>query len=102
MFLGVQAVIAQSFARIHRSNLINFGILPLLFKNPEDDVKVEKGDRLIMKDLKSSLTGNQSYRVYNKTKDYTFEVSSQLNEREKEIIISGGLLPNTKKHLRDI
>jgi aconitate hydratase len=102
MFLGVQAVIAKSFARIHRSNLINFGVLPLLFKNPEDAGKVEKGDRLIMKDLKKSLTGDQSYRVYNKTKDYTVEVCSQLNEREKEIIISGGLLPNTKKHLRDI
>jgi aconitate hydratase len=102
MFLGVQVVIARSFARIHRSNLINFGILPLLFKNPEDVGKVEKGDRLIMKDLKNSLTGDQHYRVYNKTKDYTFGGCSDLNEREKEIIISGGLLPNTKKHLRDI
>jgi aconitate hydratase len=102
MFLGVQAVIAKSFARIHRSNLINFGILPLLFRNPADAGKVEKGDRLIMKDVKNSLTGSQSYRVHNETKDYAFEVCSQLNEREKEIITSGGLLPNTKKHLRDI
>ena len=65
MFLGVQAVIAKSFARIHRSNLINFGILPLLFKNPDDAGKIEQGDRLIMKDLKNTVTGDQSYRVYN-------------------------------------
>jgi len=102
MFLGIQAVIAKSFARIHRSNLINFGILPLLFKNIEDAGKVEQGDRLIIKDLKNTLTGNQSYSIYNKTKEYTFDVYSQLNEREKEIIIAGGLLPNTKKHLQNI
>jgi len=102
MFLGLQAVIAKSFARIHRSNLINFGILPLLFNNSKDYEKVEKGDRLVLQGIKDALTGNQSYSLYNKTKDYTFEVSSLLNEREKEIIISGGLLPNTKKHIQNI
>jgi aconitate hydratase len=102
MFLGIQAVIVKSFARIHRSNLINFGILPLLFRNPEDAGRVEQGDRLIIKDLKNTLTGNQSYSIYNRTKEHTFEVYSQLNEREKEIIISGGLLPNTKKQLQNI
>jgi aconitate hydratase len=99
MFLGIQAVIARSFARIHRSNLINFGILPLLFRNAEDYEKVEKGDRLVLQGVKNTLTGNQSYSIYNKTKNNTFEVSSQLNDREKEIIIAGGLLPNTKKHI---
>jgi aconitate hydratase len=99
MFLGIHAVIAKSFARIHRSNLINFGILPLLFRNAEDYEKVDKGDRLVFQGVKNTLTGNQSYSIYNKTKNYTFEVSSQLNDREKEIIIAGGLLPNTKKHI---
>jgi aconitate hydratase len=98
MFLGIQAVIARSFARIHRSNLINFGILPLLFKNTEDYEKVEKGDRLVLQGVQNSLRSNQSFSIYNKTKNYTFEAHSHLNEREKEIIISGGLLPNTKKH----
>ncbi len=102
MYLGIQAVIARSFARIHRSNLINFGILPLLFKNTEDYEKVEKGDKLIIQDIKKSLTGNQFYIIHNQTKNYSFEVSSQLNDREKEIILSGGLLPNTKKHIKEI
>ena len=73
MFLGIQAVIAKSFARIHRSNLINFGILPLLFKESEDYEKIEKGDRLVIKNIKKSLKENQSYTVYNETKDYSFE-----------------------------
>lgn len=102
MFLGIMAVIARSFARIHRSNLINFGIIPLLFNNIEAYEKVEKGDRLIIQDIKKSLTGNQFYTIYNQTKDYSFEVSSNLNDREKEIIMSGGLLPNTKKHIQNI
>ena len=99
MYLGIQAVIAMSFARIHRSNLINFGIVPLLFKKSEDYEKVEKDDRLIIQGIKNALTENQSYTVYNKAKNYSFEVYSQLNDREKEIILSGGLLPNTKKHI---
>ena len=102
MFLGIQAVIAKSFARIHRSNLINFGILPLLFKETVDYEKVEKGDRLVIQNIKESLKDNQSYAIYNRTKDYSFEASSNLNDREKEIILSGGLLPNTKKHIRNI
>ncbi len=102
MYLGIHAVIAKSFARIHRSNLINFGILPLLFKNTGDYEKVEKGDRLIIQDIKNSLTGNQFYTIHNLTKKYSFEVLSNLNDREREIILSGGLLPSTKKHIQDI
>jgi aconitate hydratase len=97
MFLGIQAVIAKSFARIHRSNLINFGILPLVFDNNEDYEKIEKGDRLAIRDIKNSLFKNQSYTVHNQTKNYSFEATSELNDREKEIILSGGLLPNVKK-----
>ena len=102
MYLGIHAVIAKSFARIHRSNLINFGILPLLFKNTGDYEKVEKGDRLIIKDIKNSLTGNQFYTIHNLTKNYSFEALLNLNDREREIILSGGLLPSTKKHIQDI
>lgn len=102
MYLGIHAVIAKSFARIHRSNLLNFGILPLHFKNTDDYDKVEKGDRLLLKDIKKSLTGTQFYNVYNLTKNYSFEVFSNLTGREKEIVITGGLLPFTNKHLQNI
>ncbi|MEW6108605.1 MAG: aconitate hydratase [Nitrospirota bacterium] len=96
MFLGIQAVIAKSFARIHRSNLINFGILPLQFEKAEDYNRIEPGARLVIKDLHQSIWGKQSYVVENSTKNYSFIVTSNLNKREKEIIRKGGLLPYTK------
>ncbi|OHE57553.1 MAG: aconitate hydratase, partial [Thermodesulfovibrio sp. RBG_19FT_COMBO_42_12] len=76
MYLGLHIVIAKSFARIHRSNLINFGILPLHIKNTDDYEKIENGDRLLIPDIKKSLTGNQTYTVFNITKDYSFEIFS--------------------------
>ncbi len=97
MFLGVQAVIAKSFARIHRSNLINFGILPLVFEKPEDYDKAEKGDRIAIKSVFSSLDGDQTYVVEDLTKGITFAVKSTLNGREKELLRKGGLLPYTRE-----
>ncbi len=98
MFLGIQAVIAKSYARIHHSNLINFGILPLQFANTEDYDRVEKGDHVIIKDLYKAITDNQTYIVENATKNLSFTVKSGFNDREKEIIKKGGLLPYTKEH----
>jgi predicted aconitate hydratase len=97
MFLGIQAVIAKSFARIHRSNLINFGILPLVFDDAADYDRIEQGDRLMMRDLFLSVDGSQTYRVENTTKSYFFNVKSTLNERERELIKKGGLLPYTRE-----
>ncbi len=97
MFLGVQAVITKSFARIHRSNLINFGILPLLFENAADYEKIEKGDQLQINDILSTISGSQIYKVENTTKGYTFTVKSTLNERERDVVIKGGLLSYTRE-----
>jgi aconitate hydratase len=97
MFLGLQAVIAKAFARIHSANLINFGILPLQFKNPSDYEKVGQGDRLVIKDVKNSLNRNQVYNIENITKGTAFEAVSDLNDRQKQIIMKGGLLPYTKQ-----
>lgn len=102
MHLGIHVVIAMSFARIHRANLINFGILPFHFKNTEDYKRVEKGDRILITDIKKSLTGSQSYSVYNITKGYSFEIFSNLNGREIVVLLTGGLLPYTRKHLQNI
>lgn len=98
MYLGLQAVIAKSFARIHRANLINFGILPLLFISTEDYEKTERADRLLIKDVMHSILSDQPFIVENLTKGYAFEVIARLNEREKAVISAGGLLPYTKKH----
>ncbi|QWR76380.1 aconitate hydratase [Candidatus Magnetomonas plexicatena] len=97
MFLGIEAVIAISFARIHRSNLINFGIIPLTFDNTADIEKIKQGDRLKISRLKASVTGSQSYTVTDETGGFTFTCASNLNQRETELILAGGLLPYTKK-----
>ncbi len=102
MYLGIQAVIAKSFARIHRANLINFGIIPLIFKDNADYEKIEAGDRILIEDVKKSLRENQLYQIYNLSKNYKFEVLSNLNNREKDIILSGGLLPYTKKRIQEM
>ena len=97
MYLGIKAVIAKSFARIHRANLINFGILPLVFVNPEDYSKVEQGDILGISNLINIVKGDQKYEVFNHTKNISFEVYSNLNTREKELILNGGLLPYVRR-----
>jgi aconitate hydratase len=97
MYLGLQAVIAKSFARIHRSNLINFGVLPLLFKDKSDYGRVEKSDRLLIKVISGCLRGERSCTVENQTKGYSFEAVSDLNEREAELIEKGGLLAHARR-----
>jgi aconitate hydratase len=96
MFLGIQAVIVKSFARIHRSNLINFGILPLQFENQSDYNRINNGDRLLMNDVRKTINGSQKYVIENVSQGYSFVAISSLNDREQEIIKKGGLLPYTR------
>ena len=96
MYLGIQAVIVKSFARIHRANLINFGILPLLFKSEQDYDRIQQGDVLEVKDAVSAVKGSQTFTVVNQTKEYIFDVTANLNLREKELILKGGLLSHTR------
>ncbi|MCK9565194.1 MAG: aconitate hydratase [Methanothrix sp.] len=96
MYLGVQAVIVKSFARIHRANLVNFGVLPLLFRSEADYEKVEQGDKLAIYNVTAAIKGDQVFKVENFTRGTTFEVVSNLNDREKSLILSGGLLPFVK------
>ena len=92
MYLGIKAVIAKSYARIHKQNLINFGIMPLSFENPEDYDSIDLLDELEINDLADL----NSFEVANKTKGKTFKVQSDLSEREKELIRVGGLLNSIK------
>jgi aconitate hydratase len=101
MYLGLQAVISKSFARIHRSNLINFGILPLEFKDKSDHERIEQGDILRIEDVRSYLRGVVGCMVRNVNKDYSFEVAANLNNREAELIEKGGLLAHTREKTRD-
>lgn len=93
MYLGIKAIIVKSFARIHRGNLINCGILPLTFKDEKDFNRLEQSDILELKvgDLKSDII-----EIKNDKKNFIFKVKHNLNRREKEIIKVGGILPYYK------
>ena len=92
MFLGVRAVIAKSIERIHRANLINFGIVPFIFVDPADAAKVAKGDRLRMGSLRKAIQGEGLVTVENLSQNTTFSVKAELSERQKRLLLAGGLL----------
>ncbi len=93
MFLGIKGVIAISFARIHRANLVNFGVLPMIFSKAEDLERVRPGDQLIVQGAASGAkSGEKALRVLNATRQMSFEVRIDLDERERSIIVAGGLL----------
>ncbi len=92
-FLGLRAVIAISFARIHWQNLANFGILPLTFEDENDAGSIERGDRLRLTGLRDGLAAGDTLTVENQTKDSSFAVRHQLSGRQVEMILAGGLIP---------
>jgi len=98
MYLGLRAVIVKSFARIHRSNLINFGILPVVFADEADYDKVSQGDELVIEGVLEAVgSGEGLLTVTDKTRGLSFKGISQLTDHEREVIRAGGLLPFTKK-----
>ncbi|MBR4615768.1 MAG: aconitate hydratase, partial [Kiritimatiellae bacterium] len=90
MYLGVKAVIAKSIERIHRANLVNFGIVPFLFENPRDYDKVEAGDKLELKGIRAAVEGDGVLEV--KGPRGSFRVKTALSDREKHLLLCGGLL----------
>jgi len=96
MHLGVRAVLVKSFARIHRSNLINWGILPVMFARPEDYAQVEQGDKLEFPGVRAFVSGTQPLTVHNVTKGKDIPVQHDLSPREVEILVAGGLLQKIK------
>lgn len=98
MYLGVKAILAKSYARIHRSNLINFGILPLTFKNPGDYLRIRQGDLLRISAVRDGLKANGSMKIENVSQQTWFEVSHDLRQRHLDIILAGGLLNYTREH----
>jgi len=101
MYLGIRAILTKSYARIHRSNLINFGVLPLTLKDPDEFSRIEQGDQLRIENLRKNLKVNGVLIVENATQKRSFEVLHGLNQREVEILLAGGLLNYTQAHLKD-
>ncbi len=92
LHLGVRAVMALSFARIHRANLINFGILPLLFDDPADKNRIAAGDRLLIPDAGPRLLLEDALTVVNETRGARFSVRLDLNDEERRAAAAGGRL----------
>ena len=98
LHLGVKIVITKSFARIHRSNLINAGILPFTFVNEADYDKINEGDELVCENLKKKIISGADIVVTNKTTGEYIPCNCELSERAKDIVLAGGLLNYTKNN----
>ncbi|MBE6562502.1 MAG: aconitate hydratase [Ruminococcaceae bacterium] len=95
LYLGVRAVVAKSFARIHAANLINAGILPLTFVNADDYDKVEQDDELVIENAKGSLETGK-FELYDVTKNIRIPLAGDFSSRQCGMLLAGGLLPYTK------
>jgi aconitate hydratase len=92
MYLGVKVVLAKSLERIHTANLINFGIVPLVFENPADYDGITAGDELVIEGFKKALETGGKIVVKNKTKGKDIPVKHNLSGRDRNIVLSGGTL----------
>ena len=100
LYLGIKAVLVKSFARIHRANLINAGILPLTFVNEADYDKINQGDEIVLADVRADVEADMSkLTVVNKTTGVEIPVLCELTGRTKAIILAGGLLDYTREQL---
>jgi aconitate hydratase len=100
LYLGIKGVIVKSFARIHMANLINSGILPLVFKDENDYDRIDLEDEIVINDSVEKVLGTKEFTVTNKTKGFDFDVILETSERLKKVIVDGGLLNYTKKNTK--
>ncbi len=101
LYLGIKAVLVKSFARIHRANLINAGILPLTFVNEADYDKISEGDEIEIANVRADIEADKTeLTVTNKTTGAQIPVLCELTGRTKDIILAGGLLDYTRENLK--
>lgn len=96
MYLGVKAVITKSFARIHKANLVNFGIIPLTFKDEADYDKIKQDDVLEIADIRKAIQGSSELVVNNVTQGTEFIAEHDLSDRQIKVLLAGGQLNYTK------
>ena len=96
LYLGIKAVVAKSFARIHMANLINFGIIPLTFKNPEDFEKIAEGDDIEILGFANGIADKEELTLKDKTNGAEVTLVLAATARQREILLAGGLLNYTK------
>ena len=96
LYLGIKAVVAKSFARIHVANLINFGIVPMTLENPDDYDNFQEGDQLEIKGFAEAVACSTSATLVNKTNGVSAKLSLNLTARQREMLSAGGCLNYTK------
>ena len=97
LYLGIKAVVAKSFARIHVANLINFGIIPMTLQNPDDYNNFNEGDALEIKGFAAAVAGAEEAVLVNKTNGAKATLCLQLSKRQRAILLAGGRLNYTKQ-----
>ena len=97
LYLGVKAVIAKSFARIHAANLVNSGILPMSFDNEADYDTIDLADELLIENAKAQLMGGDVIVVKNVTKSLEYKMNIALSPRQKDMLLAGGLINYTRE-----
>ena len=100
MYLGVKAVIAKSIARIHKGNLVNHGIIPMLFEDPSVYEHIELEDYIEIENLLDQIP-TRRIKVKDKTKGFEFYVTLDLTDNEIEVVLNGGQLSYLKKQLKE-
>lgn len=98
MYLGVKAVIAKSIARIHKGNLVNHGVIPMLFEDGADYDRLEQTDELHIDNLREQIAAHR-VQITDKTKGFSFWVKLELTDKEIEVVLNGGQLRTLKKQL---
>ncbi len=98
LYLGIKAVVAKSFARIHVANLVNAGIVPLTFANAADYDKIDQFDELELPDIRNAITSGSAVVLVNKTKNEKYTLASAVSERSADILLCGGLLSYTREN----
>ena len=96
LYLGIKAVIAKSFARIHAANLINFGIVPMTFENPADYDKISEGDELAIPGFAAAVAGADTVLLEDRTNGAKIPLRLAFTPRQRAILSAGGLLNYTK------
>jgi aconitate hydratase len=98
-YLGLRVVLAIQFARIHHENLVNFGVLPLTFADPEDHARIEQGDFLAIVHLHESLREKRAIEIDDYTRGLRIRAVCSLSPRQVDVLLAGGLIPHTRRRL---
>lgn len=97
LYLGIRAVVTKSFARIHMANLINSGIIPLVFADEKDYDEIKQDDILVLPNIKEEIIAGGQVTLVNQTSGKTISCNATLSSRQKNMILAGGLLNYTKQ-----